>query len=39
MLRRKIEKDIITYYPIYMVMFLQDNRVDFVDISVDKFMM
>lgn len=29
----------ITYYPIYMVMFLQDNRVDFVDISVDKFMM
>lgn len=27
----------ITYYPIYMVMFLQDNTVDFIDISVDRF--
>jgi len=27
----------ITYYPIYMAMFLQDNSVDFVDISVDRF--
>lgn len=27
----------ITYYPIYMVMFLQDDPIDFIDISVDKF--
>lgn len=29
----------ITYYPIYMVMFLQDDPVEFVDISVDRFKM
>lgn len=27
----------ITYYPIYMVMFLQDDPVEFVDISLDRF--
>ena len=32
-------RDRITYYPIYMVMFLQDNPVDFVDISLDRFML
>lgn len=25
----------LTYLPIYMVMFLQDNPIDFIDISVD----
>lgn len=25
------------YYPIYMVMFLQDDPMDFIDISVDRF--
>lgn len=29
----------ITYYPIYMLMFLQENQVEFVDISPDRFMM
>ncbi len=32
-------KERITYYPIYMVMFIQENHVDFVDISIDKFML
>ena len=27
----------LTYFPIYMVMFLQDGPIDFIDISVDKF--
>ena len=27
----------ITCYPIYMTMFLQNNSIDFVDISVDRF--
>jgi len=27
----------LTYFPIYMVMFLQDDPIDFIDISVDKF--
>ena len=27
----------LTYFPIYMVMFLQDEPTDFIDISVDKF--
>ena len=27
----------LTYFPIYMVMFLQDNLMDFVDISVEKY--
>ena len=27
----------LTYFPIYMAMFLQDNPIDFIDISVDKF--
>lgn len=27
----------ITYYPIYMAMFLQDDPVEFVDISLDRF--
>ena len=29
----------ITYLPIYMVMFLKDNDVDFVDISIERFKM
>ncbi len=29
----------ISYYPIYMVMFLQENDVEFMDISVDRFRM
>lgn len=27
----------LTYFPIYMAMFLQDDPIDFIDISVDKF--
>ena len=27
----------LTYFPIYMVMFLQDDPIDFIDISVDRF--
>lgn len=27
----------LSYYPIYMVMFLQDDMMDFIDISVDRF--
>lgn len=27
----------LNYYPIYMVMFLQDDMMDFIDISVDRF--
>ena len=27
----------LTYFPIYMAMFLQDEPIDFIDISVDKF--
>ncbi len=27
----------LTYFPIYMVMFLQDDSIDFIDISVDRF--
>ena len=27
----------ITYYPIYMIMFLQEDNVDFIDISIDRF--
>ena len=27
----------LTYFPIYMVMFLQDEPIRFIDISVDKF--
>ena len=27
----------LTYYPIYMVMFLQDDPIGFIDISVDRF--
>ena len=27
----------LTYFPIYMVMFLQDEPIGFIDISVDKF--
>ena len=27
----------LTYFPIYMVMFLQEGPIDFIDISVDKF--
>lgn len=27
----------LNYYPIYMVMFLQDDQMDFIDISVDRF--
>ncbi len=27
----------LSYYPIYMVMFLQDDPMDFIDISVDRF--
>ena len=27
----------LTYFPIYMVMFLQADSIDFIDISVDKF--
>ena len=27
----------LTYFPIYMVMFLQNNSIDFIDISVDKY--
>ena len=27
----------LVYFPIYMAMFLQDNPIDFIDISVDKF--
>ena len=27
----------LTYFPIYMVMFLQDKPIGFIDISVDKF--
>lgn len=29
----------ITYYPIYMVMFLQENQMDFINISIDNFKM
>ena len=27
----------LTYYPIYMIMFLKDEQLDFIDISVNKF--
>ena len=27
----------LTYFPIYMVMFLQDDPIELIDISVDKF--
>lgn len=27
----------LTYFPVYMVMFLQEDPIDFIDISVDKF--
>lgn len=27
----------LTYYPIYMTMFLQENNMDFIDISIDKY--
>lgn len=32
-----ITKGRITYYPIYMVMFLQEAPMDFIDISVDRY--